>query len=75
MSMGEDDQTVIYRATTIRNPELSEWSCHLFGGTEYGINWRPLKGKEPNWFWRWMQFLCFGNRLVKDEAERPRGEG
>lgn len=28
--------------------------------------WAPAKGKEPNFFWRWMQFICFGNRWVKE---------
>jgi hypothetical protein len=44
-----------------------DWVCYLFGGTPGGasIMWRPAKGEEPNWFWRWMQFICFGNRWVK----------
>lgn len=47
--------------------ERSEWSCKLFGGlTGQGIEWRPLKGEEPNFFWRWMQYICFGNKWVKD---------
>jgi hypothetical protein len=48
--------------------EYAEWSCYLFGGEPVsGIVWRPLKGHEPNWFWRWMQFVCFGNRWIKDK--------
>lgn len=43
---------------TIRKDEVSDWQCELFGG----LMWRPLKDKEPNWFWRWMQFLVLGNR-------------
>ena len=51
----------------IESPEYSEWQCHLFGGnSDNGISWRPLKGEEPNWFWRKMQYLCFGNKWVKD---------
>lgn len=46
---------------SISNPERSEWVCHLFGTGPYGLVLRPLKGQEPNWFWRWMQYLCFGN--------------
>lgn len=42
-------------------PEPSDWECHLFGG----LVWHPLKGQEPNAFWRLMQYLCFGNRWVK----------
>jgi hypothetical protein len=48
--------------------EYSEWQCHLFGSnSDNGISWRPLEGKEPNWFWRKMQYLCFGNKWVKDD--------
>ena len=51
----------------LRNPELSDWICYMFGSNGmYGISWRPIKGKEPNWFWRKMQFLVFGNRWVKE---------
>lgn len=51
----------------INLPEFSEWQCHLFGSTAgNGITLRPLKGKEPNCFWRLMQFLVFGNRWVRD---------
>jgi hypothetical protein len=48
--------------------EYSEWCCYLFGGESEnsGIAWRPPKGKEPNAFWRWMQYICFGNRWIKD---------
>jgi len=46
-------------------PEYSEWTCHLFGGGTCGITWTPLKGEHPNWFWRKMQYLCFGNKWEK----------
>ena len=50
----------------LSSTEYSEWHCHLFGGIDGdGLTWTPLKGKEPNRFWRWMQYLCFGNRWVK----------
>lgn len=54
---------------TMRQPEMSEWRCYLFGGRPdtSSISWRPLKGKEPNWFWRKMQWLIFGNLWVKDK--------
>ena len=42
--------------------EYSDWQCHLLGSKGDGISWRPLKGQEPNAFWRWMQYLAFGNR-------------
>ena len=54
--------------THVHTPEYSEWMCYLFGGDyESGIGWRPLKGQHPNWFWRKMQYLMFGNNWVKDE--------
>ena len=46
--------------------EYSEWQCHLFGSNGEGISYRPLKGQHPNWFWRKMQYICFGNKWVKD---------
>jgi hypothetical protein len=53
---------------TIQSPDYSEWKCYLFGGDEFNsISWRPLKGQHPNWFWRKMQYICFGNKWVKDE--------
>lgn len=54
----------------IVRPEYSEWICYLFGGNyDNGIGWRPLKGEHPNWFWRKMQYLFFGNNWVKDERK------
>jgi hypothetical protein len=45
-----------------------EWECYLFGSTgSDGLTLHPLKDKEPNWFWRKMQFLLLGNRWVKKE--------
>lgn len=46
---------------------FSNWTCYMFGSSPEapGIRWIPLKGKEPNFFWRWMQYLFFGNRWVK----------
>ena len=50
----------------INMPEYSGWSCCLFGGDkDTGICWTPEKGKEPNWFWRFMQHMCFGNHWTK----------
>ena len=55
--------------TAIRQPEFSEWCCYLFGSKpgSGGIVWRPHKGKEPNWFWREMQWLILGNLWVKED--------
>ena len=46
-------------------PEQSEWRCELFGGGPMGVVLTPNKGQEPNWFWRWMQYLAFGNKWIK----------
>ena len=54
---------------TLNLYEYSDWQCHMFGSNGDGISWRPLKGKEPNWFWRKMQYLCFGNKWVKDNEK------
>lgn len=48
-------------------PEYSDWKCYLFGGSAMDITWNPYKGKEPNWFWRKMQYLILGNRWVKEK--------
>lgn len=45
-------------------PEWSGWECELFG-TGQALVLRPVKGKEPNWFWRQMQYICFGNKWKK----------
>ena len=45
-------------------PEYSDWECHLFG-MHTGIIVRPIKGNVPNFFWRWMQYLIFGNKWRK----------
>ena len=56
------------KARVIKYPEYSEWQCLMFGTD--GWKWRPLKGKEPNWFWRKMQYLILGNEWVKDPTEK-----
>lgn len=55
----------------VEPPELSEWHCYMFGSRpdNEGITWRPNKGQEPNWFWRWMQFICFGNLWIKENDQ------
>ena len=57
----------------INNPELSEFQCLMFGSTRTnGLVWRPLKGGEPNWFWRKMQYLILGSKWVKDPKEKSK---
>lgn len=48
-------------------PESSEWECCLFGDSN-GPAFIPKRGGEPNFFWRWMQFMCFGFRWRKRRA-------
>lgn len=57
----------------MENKEYSDWVCYCFGAEPFqGICWRPKKGKEPNWFWRKMQFLIFGNLWIKDEKKESK---
>lgn len=57
-----------WRPELLPNNTPSKWKCYLFGGTKFqGYMWRPLEGQEPNAFWRWMQYICFGNRWEKDQ--------
>jgi hypothetical protein len=60
-------KSLSYISQPIYQPEFSEWNCHLFGAVPgSGVAWRPLKGKEPNWFWRKMQYIFFGNLWIKE---------
>ena len=60
------DDTTMWVEPDMATPEFSDWQCHLFGSNGDGISWRPTKGKEPNRFWRMMQYLCFGCKWVKE---------
>ena len=53
----------------LKLPEYSEWKCHVLGGKEYGVTYTPLKGKEPNWFWRMTQYLILGHKWVKEKDD------
>lgn len=51
-------------------PELSDWECYLFGGTdEHGIAYRPTRNELPNRFIRWMMKICLGCTWVKKGAK------
>ena len=55
-------------------PRQSDWECELFGAGR-SLTFRPRAGCEPNWFWRWTQWVCFGNRWVRvkgDTKARPK---
>jgi hypothetical protein len=51
------------------SPEQSEWQCYLWGNRPGGVGiiYRPVKGKEPNWFVRLMMLVCFDCLWVKDK--------
>lgn len=73
--MTHKDTTMLERDKyEFRTPKYSAWECHMFGGRGSGIRWRPLEGRVPNRFWRWMQFICFGNYWVRDHVLNE-GEG
>ncbi len=65
--MTDDKDTNTAHYFTFKQPELSEWKCYLFGSSPSNpsLVFTPEKGTEPNWFWRWTQYLVFGNKLVK----------
>ena len=49
-------------------PVYSEWNCRLFGAASTdGIHYRPVKGRVPNRFVRWMMKVCFDCTWVKDK--------
>ena len=67
MDKKEKDKDIETPGLTIRKDKDSEWKCCLFGGNGYdGIVWVPKLGNEPNWFWRLMQYLIFGNKWIKN---------
>lgn len=56
-SDSSQNTTTLYgTSATLRIPERSEWSVNVLSNVVY----TPEKGKEPNWFHRKMQELCFG---------------
>ncbi len=55
------------KARDKRIPKPSDWECYLFGGGPMGMVWNPTENEVPNWFWRKMQFLFFGNRWKKNK--------
>ena len=62
--MSEEQTNVDW--SSIKTEEMGEWSCELFGMQGWVIL-MPPKGKEPNWFWRKMQYLIFGNKWVRNK--------
>ena len=63
-----DEHAKSFDVSKLSSPEYSDWECHLFG-MHTGIIVHPIKGNVPNFFWRWMQYLIFGNRWVKRKKD------
>jgi hypothetical protein len=67
------DKDIIYTAEKTYSfyvEERSEWICYMFGNTpeiNTSLVYIPNKGKEPNWFVRWMMKICFDCTWVKKE--------
>ncbi len=52
--------------------QRSEWTCCMMGDITDGFCFTPLKGQHPNFFWRWMQYLCLGFKWVKTKKSPAR---
>ncbi len=52
--------SLVGECVTISMPKYT-WRCQLLTGTY----WNVEEGKEPNWFHRKMQQLCFGIKWEK----------
>lgn len=53
--MVEDSSLSTMKISGIKVPKYT-WKCQLVPGT----HWMVEAGKQPNWFHRKMQELCFG---------------
>jgi hypothetical protein len=63
-----DDLNYTYSKLNLKLPELSGWTCYLFGGdSTSGLKWCPDKGKVPNAFVRWMMKVCFACTWIKEK--------
>ena len=55
-----------YPTLQINNPKLSNWTCHLFGGSPgNGIAYTPVEGEVPNRFVRFMSRIFFACTWVE----------
>ena len=68
LSLTEEEIRKMEGVTFLKQPELSEWKCELFGTTG-GMTLHPTVEQVPNWFWRKMQFLVLGNRWIKEVSD------
>ena len=54
------------------NIKYSNWKCELFGMGPMGITVTPLQGNEPNWFWRWTQYIILGNKWIYEKDKNTK---
>lgn len=56
--------------TFLKRPESSEWQCYMFGNRPggSGMIYRPIKGREPNIFARWMMRIFLDCVWIKDKS-------
>lgn len=58
ISAFENNYTLVYKQRS------KEWECHLYG-SDGSFIYVPNEDSVPNWFWRKMHYLCFGNKWVR----------
>jgi hypothetical protein len=58
--MAEDSSLSTMNVSGIKRPNYT-WKCQLHPGTW----WMVEEGREPNWFHRKMQEICFGVKWIK----------
>lgn len=54
---------------SFQGSKINEDRCYLFGTETFWVAAKP-----PNWFWRWMQYICFGNRWRRINSPKENGE-
>lgn len=59
-------------ATRLVILEQSEWQCYMFGNSPGGTGfvYTPAKGREPNFFVRWMMKILLDCTWVKRGAKK-----
>lgn len=53
---------------TFTSTHDSGWRCEMFGMGE-SLVFHPQNNHVPNWFWRKMQYLFFGNKWIYEGKE------
>lgn len=65
LTISGSDITTNQTAYVFNTYKPGNWKCYMFGSDENGMTYIPNERNVPNWFWRQMQYLCFGNKWVK----------